>query len=369
MGEVAARAVAFFGSTVGLSAAAILLLSRVAPAMGIVDVPGGRKHHRHPVPLVGGLAIFTALLGSAAIMGIGPHVGYFLFALSIIIALGLWDDVSEIAPRVKFFIQISACTLMIWGAGIQLHALGDLFGLRPIGLWIFAVPLTMFAVVGVVNAINMMDGMDGLAGCTAFTAFAWYAVVAIDSGLEVQFNTALVLCGAIGGFLIFNLRFPWQPHARVFLGDAGSLMIGFALGWFAIDLTQGDGRSFPPIAALWVLVVPLCDCVSVMARRVARGKSPFLPDRQHIHHYLLARGLSHSKTLALLTGLGVLSGAIGYFGWRARVPEPVLFWAFAIGFFAYHLLMGRAWKRLEAKKRAHDTLPAELPQDEIVTAR
>ncbi len=348
MGEVTTQAVEFFAATVGLAAVAIVVFSRLAPSMGIVDTPGGRKVHGRPVPLVGGLAIFAAVLAGAAIMGVTTQVGYFLLALSVVIALGLWDDVNEISPRLKLAIQILASSIMIWGGGVELHSVGNLLGLKPIGLWLFGVPMTIFAMVGVVNAVNMMDGMDGLGGCVAFTAFAWYAVVAIDSGLEVQFTTALILCGAIAGFLLFNLRLPWQPHARVFLGDAGSLMIGFALGWFAIDLTQGTRRTFPPIAALWVVLLPLADCVSLMLRRIRTGKSPFVGDRHHIHHYLLAHGFGHSQTLAILTGISVTFGAVGYFGWRLGVSESLLFWTFFLGFFIYHVWIQRAWTQLES---------------------
>ena len=282
-------------------------------------------------------------------VGITPSAAYFLLALSIVIAVGMWDDVTDISPRVKFVIQIVASCLMIFGAGVQLHGVGDLFGWRPIGLSVLAIPLTVFAIVGVVNAVNMMDGLDGLGGSLAFVAFAWYAAVAANSGLDVQFKTAVIFCGAIAGFLMFNLRFPWQAHARVFLGDAGSLMIGFALGWFAIDLTQGPGRTFPPIAALWVLLLPLADCVSLMTRRVSRRKSPFVADRHHIHHYLLARGFTHGQTLATLVGVSALFGAVGYFGWRLGVPEPVLFWTFFLGFFAYYFWIKRAWKAIDEK--------------------
>jgi UDP-GlcNAc:undecaprenyl-phosphate GlcNAc-1-phosphate transferase len=344
---LAALSIAFLAGT-----AATIVLARAAGVLRLVDHPGGRKAHGHPVPLVGGLAIFLAFLGAAAVVGIATSAAYFLFALSIVIAVGLWDDVAEIRPRVKFFIQIVASCLMIWGAGIQLNSVGDLFGWRSIGLWIFAIPMTIFAVVGVVNAINMMDGLDGLGGSIAFIAFAWYALVAANSGLEVQCKTALIFCGAIAGFLLFNLRFPWQPHARVFLGDAGSLMIGFALGWFAIDLTQGEGRTFPPIAALWILLLPLADCVSLMTRRVTKRKSPFVADRHHIHHYLLARGYTHGQTLGILLGLSALFGAVGYFGWRLGVPEYALFWPFFFGFFAYHFWIKRQWKTLDDKLAA-----------------
>ena len=343
----AARSAMSLAGALGLSAAAVLVFARFAPALGLLDIPGGRKSHAASVPLVGGLAIFVTLLALAWFVGIASNSGYFLFALAVVIAVGCWDDVSEISPRLKFAIQIVASAIMIWGAGIQLSGVGDLLGWRPIGLSILAIPLTVFAIVGVVNAVNMMDGLDGLGGSVAFIAFAWYAAVAAGSGLEVQFTTAVILCGAIAGFLLFNLRFPWQPRARVFLGDAGSLMIGFALGWFAIDLTQGHGRTFPPIAALWVLLLPLADCVSLMARRLRAGKSPFVADSRHIHHYLMKRGFTHGQTLAILVALCVGFGAVGFLGWKANVPEAMLFWPFFFGFFGYHFWIKRAWKRLD----------------------
>jgi UDP-GlcNAc:undecaprenyl-phosphate/decaprenyl-phosphate GlcNAc-1-phosphate transferase len=334
----------------GAGTAATLVLARAAGALKLVDHPGGRKSHSQPVPLVGGLAIFVALLGATTVIGIANSAGYFLFALSIVIAVGMWDDVTEISPRVKFAIEIVASCFMIFGAGVQLHSVGDLLGWKPIGLWIFAVPLTVFAVVGVVNSLNMMDGLDGLGGSIALVAFAWYAAVAAVSGLDLQFKTALIFCGAIGGFLLFNLRFPWQPRARVFLGDAGSLMIGFALGWFAIDLTQGARRTMPPIAALWIIVLPLADCVSLMARRIRAGRSPFVADSHHFHHYLLARGFTHGQTLGTLVALSFVFGALGFFGWRLGLPEAALFWPFFIGFFAYHLWIQRAWRAIDSRR-------------------
>jgi UDP-GlcNAc:undecaprenyl-phosphate GlcNAc-1-phosphate transferase len=352
MSGEAARTIAFAATAVGVSAVAVMLLSHVAPMLGLVDAPGGRKVHARDVPLVGGIAIFVALLAAAGFAGISHHASWFLLALSVVIAVGFWDDVTEIRPRLKFLIEIGASAIMIWGAGVELHSVGDLLGWRAIGLSVLAVPLTMFAIVGVVNAVNMMDGLDGLGGSIAFVAFAWYAAVAGFSGLAVQLDTALILCGAIAGFLLFNLRLPWQAHARVFLGDAGSLMIGFALGWFAIDLSQGPGRTFPPIAALWILMLPLADCVSLMARRVRARTSPFSGDRQHIHHYLLARGFSQNQVVAILAALSTLFGAVGFIGWRLQVPESVLFYPFFFGFFAYHYWIQRAWKRLAARDPA-----------------
>ncbi|HUF80105.1 MAG TPA: MraY family glycosyltransferase [Burkholderiales bacterium] len=332
-----------------ISAGAVLLLARFAHGLGIIDEPGGRKSHARSVPLVGGLAIFGALLAVSWAMGLAPRIGWFLFALSIVVAVGFWDDRAEIRPGLKFAIQIIATGIMIWGAGVVLTSVGDLIGWRSVGLSVFAVPLTVFAMVGVVNSINMMDGLDGLAGSIALVALAWFALVAAQSGLDTQVLSALLLCGAVAGFLVFNLRLPWQRRARVFLGDAGSLMLGFALGWYAIDLTQGPGRTFPPIAALWILMLPLCDCVSLMIRRIQAGRSPFVADSGHIHHYLLARGFSPSQTLAILVAASVLFGAAGYFAWLLKLPEQVLFYPFFFDFFAYHAWIQREWERIERR--------------------
>jgi UDP-GlcNAc:undecaprenyl-phosphate GlcNAc-1-phosphate transferase len=346
-------------ATTGVSAAVVLLLARLAPRLGIVDTPGGRKVHRDSTPLVGGLAIFAAFLVMSWASGVAASVPYFIFTLSIIIAVGFWDDVREISPRVKFAIQIAACALMIWGAGIELRGVGDLIGWRSIGVSVLAVPLTVFAMVGVVNSINMMDGLDGLAGSLALAAFAWFALVASQSGLEAQAHAAWLLCGSIAGFLLFNLRFPWQRQARVFLGDAGSLMLGFALGWYAIDLTQGPGRTFPPIAALWVLMLPLVDCVSLMVRRLKARKSPFEADRRHIHHYLLARGFTPSQTLAILVGISVAFGAVGFNAWLLKAPEAFLFYPFFFGFFAYHAWIQQEWEKIERRDAG---IPSGIPE-------
>lgn len=346
-------------ASTGISVVAVLLLSRLADTLGIIDAPGGRKEHPERVPLVGGLAIFIAVLLVSWLSGFAARAGWLLFALSIVIAVGFWDDVKEIPPRHKVVLQIVASAIMIWGAGIQLHSVGDLIGWRSIGLSIFAVPMTIFAVIGVVNAVNMMDGIDGLAGSISLAAFAWFALVAVRSGLETQALMAIFLAGALAGFLLFNLRFPWQPHARVFLGDAGSLMLGFALAWFAVDLTQGPGRSFPPIAALYVLLLPLADCVSLMARRLRARKSPFVADRGHVHHYLLARGFTPSQVLAILVGISAMFGAIGYFAWMLQVPEAALFYPFFFGFFAYHAWIGKEWEKIG---RLEGGIPPEPPE-------
>jgi UDP-GlcNAc:undecaprenyl-phosphate/decaprenyl-phosphate GlcNAc-1-phosphate transferase len=277
-------------------------------------------------------------------------------------AVGLWDDAAAISPRMKLALQVLAAAIMIAGAGMVLRSVGDLAGWRPIGLSVLAAPMTVFALVGVVNALNMIDGLDGLCGSIAFIAFAWYAAAAAQGGLHGQMLVAVIFCGAIAGFLLFNLRLPWQREARAFLGDAGSLMLGFALGWLAIDLTQRAGGALYPISALWILLLPLADCVSLLTRRLQRGAHPFVADREHIHHYLLERGFTPQQTMAILVAISACFGAVGYFGWRLSVPEPWLFWPFCFGYFAYHAWIKAAWKRLRSEQGAHERGPRSLEE-------
>jgi UDP-GlcNAc:undecaprenyl-phosphate GlcNAc-1-phosphate transferase len=332
---------------------AVALLARVAARWNLVDRPGGRKAHARAVPLIGGLAIFATLTATAIPAGLGAFYSWYFVGAALLVAVGAWDDRANLRPRWRFAAQVLAAALMVFASGVELHVLGDLAGTdRPIGLWVLSAPLTIFAVVGVVNAINMIDGLDGLAGGVCFVALGWYALAAAFQGQREMMLLALLAAAAVAGFLTFNVRLPWQPHARVFLGDAGSLMLGFTLAWMAVDLTQDAGRTFPPIAALWVLLLPLADCVSLMTRRLRAGSSPFEADRRHIHHYLIARGFSDAQAAMLLVGASLLCGAVGVLGWRLGVSESLLFWPLFFGYFAYHFWIRRAWAALDARAAA-----------------
>lgn len=339
-------------------AATILGLCVLAPRVGLMDHPGGRKDHAAPTPLVGGLAIFLTVSATLIFHEWSAWHAGFLVGLSIIVACGMQDDRHEISSLLRLAFQILAGLIMVWFAGVKLETVGNLVGTGPIGLWVFIVPMTVFAVCGVINAFNMVDGIDGACGTLALIALGFYAWVAIASGLTVQATLLVALAGAVAGFLVFNLRFPWQPRARVFLGDTGSTLVGFALGWFAIDLTQGSGRTLPPISALWIVVIPLCDTVSLMLRRLAVGRSPFSADRHHLHHLLLSLGLSPSQVTGVFAALGLTTGLIGISGWIWGVPEPVLFGLFVALFVVYHLSMRAYWSRharLAAMPPANDS--------------
>ncbi|GAB4173963.1 MAG: UDP-N-acetylglucosamine--undecaprenyl-phosphate N-acetylglucosaminephosphotransferase [Rhodocyclaceae bacterium] len=326
-----------------LTAILVLVLKSLAHRFGLLDRPGGHKQHREPVPVVGGIAMFLsiALLETGQReLGLSSST---LWALGVLVATGVIDDRHGIPPLLKMAAQALAALVIVFGDGLMLASLGDLFGFGEVRLGWLAVPFTIFAVVGIINAANMFDGLDGLAGSMGAVALAWFAAAALILGLTVQMDEIFVLKGALIGFLLFNLRLPWRRRAAVFMGDAGSMMLGFVLAWIAMVLSQRPG-GMPPIVAVWILALPILDTLSVMARRIRKGRNPFAPDREHLHHVLERAGLSVERTVVVLAAASSAFGLVGLAAWRAGVPEAAMFYAFLLLLALYHWAMARAWR-------------------------
>lgn len=341
----------FFGLLLTLLVTPALI--RAAYHYGWLDHPDERKHHTGAVPMVGGLAISFAFVVSAAWYLAGADIFWgLLTSVSIIVVLGFLDDQNGLSVRLRFFAQGIAGLIMALFAGAQLANLGDVFGFGPVALGALTVPFTILSVVGVVNAINLADGMDGLAGGLVLISTAFLATAAYFTGDEITLNALLILGGALVGFLYFNMRFPWQSHARVFLGDCGSLMLGFLLTWAAIRVTQAERNSLPPAAALWFFAIPLLDTVSLMLHRMLKGKSPFCPDRDHLHHILLHDGYTDSQVVLFIHLAAVVFGLVGFLGWRWGVPVFALFYGFLVVFAVYFYAVK---KRLRNAHRNPDT--------------
>jgi UDP-GlcNAc:undecaprenyl-phosphate GlcNAc-1-phosphate transferase len=340
------RALSIFGIAFGVSLLVCLLLVFLGPRLGFVDHPGGRKDHVGAVPVGGGLALYIALVSVGAYAGLLPQDTALIFAAAIIVIAGFADDLLDVSHRIKFLAQGAAVLVMIYGAGVMLHSVGNLIGSGAISFGWFAVPATLFAALGVINAVNMADGMDGVCGTIALIASVTLSAIAHFSGHADAAATLLLMAGATAGFLTLNLRVPGRSQGLLFLGDAGSMLLGFFLVWFTLELTQGPRPAMAPIAALWIVVLPLCDCVSLLLRRIQSGRSPFKADRQHLHHYLLQKGLSVPQSHAVITAASLLFAGIGWAGWYFHIPEPVLFDAFVILFLTYHFAMKRAFQQL-----------------------
>ena len=347
--ESIARSVVPLLLAFGLCVVLILLLIRPARAWGWVDRPTGRKHHPTPVLLVGGVAMCVAYGLSLLALPVRPDAcPALLIAMVLLTLIGLYDDLRATRPALRFVFQGGAVLVMALGGGVTLDNLGNLFGLGnvtfPEGV---ALLVTLFCVIGVINAFNMSDGLDGLAGGLALIAAGWLIVLLRNAPLSRlgDHDALLALVMVVAGFLCFNLRHPWRSRASVFMGDAGSTMLGFVLAWFLVHLSQGREAAMAPMTAVWLLALPLMDTVSVMIRRIRVGHNPFVADRRHLHHLLLSGGLSDGRATTLLLITALLTGAVGVATHELGVPEHLQFYAFLVLFGLYHRLTTHFWKR------------------------
>ncbi len=196
------------------------------------------------------------------------------------------------------------------------------------------------------NAINMADGLDGLAGGLALTACVNFGTAASLAGHAPEFAAIGITAGAALGFLCFNAHSPWRAQAAVFMGDTGSLLLGLLLGWFAVRLAMAERPALAPISAVWILALPIGDTVTLLVRRALRGRNPFHADRQHLHHILLALGLSSGQTVAALAVLSLALGALALFAEFAGMPQYAMFYAYVTGLAAYGIAAEIACRRL-----------------------
>ncbi|WP_051660896.1 MraY family glycosyltransferase [Bosea sp. 117] len=305
-----------------LSAALIAGFERIAIPAGLVDRPTARKVHIGNVPVVGGLAMFLAFLAVGLPAGAVPGGHWELAAaLAVLVGLGVIDDRIDLGARTKLAVQIFAALLMT-APNRHVLDLGFLFPGLPGFALALAWPVSVVFIVGLINAFNMIDGLDGLAGGLAASALGWLAFIAGAQDRPGECLTLLILLAATLGFLAFNMRHPWCGRARVFMGDAGSMMLGAAIAYFIIVLGEPGpatpGHHWPFL--LWLAAIPVIDTASLIVRRLLAGRSPFSADRWHLHHLLLAQGLSVPAICLLLVGLSVLMGAIGVAGPGLNLP-------------------------------------------------
>jgi UDP-GlcNAc:undecaprenyl-phosphate GlcNAc-1-phosphate transferase len=242
---------------------------------------------------------------------------------------------------------------MAVGGDVYVGDLGNVIpSLGTIELGVMALPFTIFAGVGVINAFNMSDGVDGLCGTLALVALSGLGVAAAMADRVGELFLIAALSGGLIGFLIFNVRVPGRSQAKAFLGDAGSYLLGLAVLYLAVRLSQGEGRAMPPVAALWFCLLPLVDTVGMILRRVRRGRSPFSPDREHIHHVFLLAKFSVSETWVGLTGVALIGMAFGLSGMINRMPESIMLATFLLVGVLYYGLIMRAWRVMKFLSRS-----------------
>jgi UDP-GlcNAc:undecaprenyl-phosphate GlcNAc-1-phosphate transferase len=287
-------------------------ISRLAIGMGILDRPGDRRIHLKSTPRLGGIAIFFSFLLTVFLFSdIGRLEQGFLAGAAVVFLVGLADDLAELTPGQKLAGQACAALVAIVIGNFRLTSLGDLFGMGEIELGMFAVPFSVLAIVGVTNAVNLMDGLDGLAGGVSAIAAGAMAMLAFHSGNEHLVFLTVALTGAILGFLKYN-TYP----ASIFMGDAGSLFLGYCMGTFSILLVTGSGGAIHPATPLIILAIPVLDTIYVICKRLKAGRSPFLPDNYHIHHRFLDLGVGHEPTVVIVYAFSYLMAVLAVFSHR-----------------------------------------------------
>lgn len=290
-----------------ISLAATPFVRKLAFLIGAVDKPDARKVHSRIMPRLGGLAIYLAFtLAVLLLEPMSEKVIGLLVGGTIMMFVGFVDDIKSISPRIKLLGQIVAASVLV-AFDVKVDFVTNPFG-PLIYLDYFGIPLTVLWVVGVTNAVNLVDGLDGLAGGLASIAAMTIGVIAWHEGQMIAVLPAVALCAGIIGFLKYNFH-----PAKIFMGDSGSLFLGFMLaGLSVIGLTKGAAviSVFVPVL---IFGIPIFDTLFAILRRYINNKPIFEADKEHLHHRLLAIGLSHRQTVFVIYAVSCVLGASAVF--------------------------------------------------------
>lgn len=291
----------------------------------LVDNPDARKLQKRPIPVVGGLAVFFGLVAGMLAAGAYLHtfgaaseltnMASILCVMSVMLYTGAMDDILGLTPKSRFVIEILSVLALIFGSGMCIDTFRGLWGIGQFSWWI-AVPLTVFAGVGIINAINMIDGVNGLSTGLCVMCSILFGGAFIKVGDITNAVLAFTMAAALLPFIIHNV---FGLKSRMFIGDAGTMVLGVLMTWFVMCLLSHNSRvayysdayNVNLIAmSLAILSVPVFDTLRVMTMRVAKGKSPFKPDKTHLHHVFVTVGVSHFITSMSEILIGLLITAI-----------------------------------------------------------
>jgi len=278
-----------------LTIALIPFFRRVAVHLQAFDMPNERKVHPYPIPRSGGIAMAIGIFIPVMLwVPGGAFIRSILMGTGIVVLFGLIDDFKDLNYRIKFAGQIAAALVVIFYGGLKITSLGMLLPDEVLLPDWLAIPLTLIVIVGVTNAINFADGLDGLAGGICILSFLCTGFLAYQCGNIDILILSIAVVGAIFGFLRFN-TFP----AELFMGDAGSQMLGFMAITLLLGLTQAN-TPLSPLMPLVLLGFPILDTLYVMLSRIVRGQSPFVPDKNHFHHKLMSLGFYHTESVFII---------------------------------------------------------------------
>lgn len=276
----------------------------------LFDVPNGRTIHDNPIPRLGGMAIFAGFMSALTIFGKFVNIGdgkdgiQQLFAACILIFfIGLKDDIIPVSAFKKFLVQVMATSIVVLIGDIRVESFYGFLGFTTLDYGV-SYTFTFIVIIGITNAINLIDGLDGLAGslvlliCLVFGVFFYF---------EARSYSYYIVCASLGGGVLAFLRYNFYK-ARIFMGDTGSLVSGFIVAVLSVCFVRIRPAGFgdmSPVIVIATLFIPLCDTLRVFCIRILHGVSPFAPDKNHIHHRLIASGLTKITTVISMVLLNV----------------------------------------------------------------
>jgi UDP-GlcNAc:undecaprenyl-phosphate/decaprenyl-phosphate GlcNAc-1-phosphate transferase len=316
-----------FGWSFFIAIFAVPSIIYVAHLKNILDQPNRRKMHESLIPRLGGLAIFAGFMSALTIFAdLANGVQQLLAGCIILFFIGLKDDLVSISAFKKFGVQLLATGIVMFIAEIRITSFQGIFMIHELPEGI-SYAFTFFVIIGITNAINLIDGLDGLAGTVVTIITLTFGIYFFLYGGAAYGNYAVVAICLIGGVLGF-LRYNFHK-ATIFMGDTGSLVCGFIISILAIQFVEMRAVPAAPSLAVGILFLPLFDTIRVFLIRIFNGKSPFSPDKNHIHHCFIGLGLSQISTVALLAfiNLLVISFVItfGEYGNQMLITSVLLF--------------------------------------------
>ncbi len=327
----------------GLTLSLLYVLTPLSARLGLVDQPSSRKSHLNPTPMVGGLAIYIVIFLLDRLFGIWDHEPpVILLAMGFVVLIGMADDYMDLSARFKFVAQLLAAIVVVLVGGLKVTYLGNLLGSGFLSLPSNIQGLfTVIAIVGLMNAMNMLDGKDGLAAGICLVSLAGFSALSILISNNFHLSSALILLAAVFAFLMRNFRFRHDQPAKVFLGDAGSMLLGFYLAILAIHLSEHTTTQVNPITTVWVVALPLMDMARVMFKRWRSGLGMMYAGRDHLHHVLRNLGYSVRRVVLMMMLLQAIFVGIALLSVLLAVPDYVMFYGFIATLIAYHYMVSR----------------------------
>ncbi|MFD0966327.1 UDP-N-acetylglucosamine--undecaprenyl-phosphate N-acetylglucosaminephosphotransferase [Seminibacterium arietis] len=322
----------------------LFFMHPIARKIGLVDKPNYRKRHQGAIPLIGGISLFMGCLCFYLLEWNQMRLpALYLCSILTLLVIGILDDRFDISPFIRAGIQALLAILMIDMGNLYLDHLGQIIGPFQLTLGSIGLMITVFATIAIINAFNMIDGIDGLLGGLSSVAFCAIGVLLLLDNQQDLAYWSFALIVAILPYFMMNLSL-FGAKYKVFMGDAGSTLIGFTIVWILLLSTQGKGHPMNPITALWIIAIPVIDMIAIIYRRLRKGKSPFRPDRLHVHHLMIRAGLNSRQALLVITFIAALCAGFGILGEIYYINEWIMFIAFIFLFFIYSYSIARAWK-------------------------